>query len=136
MSNSCPRDSDITELQGNVAAIEKSLLEGRDIMNALKVGQEKHEEHIIELLRQMTRNNLYEKERFDSLMIITETNSSHIGQVSIALEQLTKDTAGLVSAWEAGEGVVKFASVLGKLGKWVASIAFIGTFYLWVKEYF
>lgn len=136
-------DPEIRELQISVALIEKSLADGRVVMNALKFGQERHEEHIIRLLDEMAKlhkeyaaNAAYEKSRFDSLMAITETNSNHIGQVNIALEQLTKDTSGLITAWEAGEGVVEFASVLGRLGKWIASIGFIGVAYMWLKQHF
>ena len=141
MSNLCPRDADIKELQSSVIAIEKSLTDGRNVMNSLKLGQEKHEEHIIKLLDQMAelhqvyaKNTENEKSRFENLMVITESNSAHIGQVNSALEVLTRDTAGLVATWEAGEGIVRFANVLGRFGKWVASIAFIGAAYVWLKN--
>lgn len=49
-----------------------------------------------------------------------------------AIKQLTKNTAELVETWNSAQSVVRAGSVLGRFGKWLASIAIIGAAYNWL----
>ena len=90
--------------------------------NRLRKTDMPEDEEVIILRREFEQHVKEEHERWDHLIKITEANAE-------AVSELTKSTQGIVDTWQAAEGVVKVGSALGRLGKWLAGLAFIGTFF-------
>ena len=56
----------------------------------------------------------------------------HANTESIA--KLTEQTSGLVEAWDTASALVKFGAVLGRMAKWGASFAILGTALAWIVK--
>jgi len=51
-----------------------------------------------------------------------------------AIESLAKNTSDLVEAWNGAQSVVKMGSLLGKFGKWLTGLAFLGVAFKWLID--
>ena len=48
-----------------------------------------------------------------------------------AIQALTSSTRDLVAVWDSAETVLKVGSALGRFGKWLTSVAFVGVAIAW-----
>ena len=83
---------------------------------------------ILMLRRDFDHHAATEKDMFLQMVISQQENTD-------AVRQLTEGTASLLEAWHQARAIVKVGSALGKLGKWVGSIAIFGAIINWLANH-
>lgn len=70
-----------------------------------------------------------EHERWDHLITVQETNSRVVGELTIAVTKQAEATKDMIDVWTTGR-------TLGKIGKYLGSIAILGVCFTWLAEHF
>lgn len=91
----------------------------------VKLLQSKLDDHIEEFHEHVKE----EHERWDHLITVQETNSRVVGELTVAVNAQAEATKDMIDAWTAGR-------TLGKLGKYIGSLAVIGVCFTWLAEHF
>ena len=75
-----------------------------------------------------------EDNRWKHLITITEANSKHIEELAVSTAAIAASTKDVVELYSNAQAVVKVGSALGRLGKWLAGLAFLGAGFKWLAE--
>ena len=89
------------------------------------------QEKLINHLHAYEVHILAEDERWERMFQICEKNVDDIAHLTVCIADLTNSTASVVDMWDSAQSVVRVGGLIGTLGKWLASIAFIGVAAKW-----
>ena len=87
--------------------------------------QSKLDDHIEEFQEHVKEEHV----RWDHLITVQETNSRVVGELTVAVTAQAEATKDMIDVWNGGR-------TLGKIGKYIGSIAIIGVCFTWLAEHF
>lgn len=92
--------------------------------------QQKLEDHIQSYKKHCEEN----EKRWERLMVSQEHNTQCVRELTETTRALTESTHDIVMAWNAANGTIKTATVVGRFLKWLSGFAIIATFIAWLSE--
>ncbi|MCG7931955.1 MAG: hypothetical protein JAY90_20285 [Candidatus Thiodiazotropha lotti] len=77
-----------------------------------------------------------EQEKWDEILTVVKDNAELSKKNAEGIEEMRKETRGLIDGWNTYVSGKKIAMSLGKIAKWLAQMAIFVSIYAWLTGHF